>query len=165
MKLEHRGDNSPLFLFMKMEEEKKIKALVEEIIKDQEELFLVDLKLKGNTGNQKVLIFVDGDQGISIDQCSQVSRRVGASMEEEDFMQGKYTLEVSSPGLDFPLTLPRQYAKNIGRELEIETTENEKIVGELVEIVGNEISLKESEKIRSLQFEKIKQSKVKVSFK
>ncbi|MEO1256534.1 MAG: hypothetical protein AAFY41_16830, partial [Bacteroidota bacterium] len=101
-------------------EEEKIKEIVENSLQGSKDLFLVDVKLKGNVGNQKVLIFIDGDQGISIDQCSKISREVASVMEEEDFIKGKYTLEVSSPGLDFPLSMHRQYVKNVGRELTVE---------------------------------------------
>ena len=59
--------------------------------------------LRGNVGNQKVLVLIDGDEGVNIDDCSKISRKVGPILEEGDFMPGKYLLEVSSPGLDHPL--------------------------------------------------------------
>lgn len=160
-----RGQQSPLFIHGIVEEEKKIKALAEKAIEDFDDLFLVDIKVKGNTGNQKVLIFVDGDNGVSIDQCGRISRQVGEEIEEEDFMVGKYTLEVSSPGLDFPIVLHRQYVKNIGRNLEVETNEGDMVEGELLEVNKGAIVLKHKAENRSLEFEEIKQSKVKVSFK
>ena len=146
-------------------EEKKIRDLAEKTVESYEDLFLVDVKVKGNTGNQKILVFVDGDNGISIDQCGQINRQLGAEIEEEDFMPGNYTLEVSSPGLDFPLTLHRQYVKNIGRKLEAETNDGGEVEGELLEITNDAIVLKREEGNQSLKFEEIKQSKVKVSFK
>ena len=146
--------------------EEEIKKIAEESIQENSDLFLVDVKVKGNSGNQKVLIFVDGDKGVSIDQCSKISRQVASVMEEEDMMEGKYTLEVSSPGLDFPLTLHRQYVKNVGRELTIETLEGEKIEGELTLVKDEIIELRTKGKEQtSLPFKEIKQSKVKVSFK
>ncbi len=148
-----------------MEEEKKIKVLTEKAIEDSDDLFLVDVKVKGNTGNQKVLIFIDGDNGVSIDQCGRISRQVGEEIEEEDFMVGKYTLEVSSPGLDFPIVLHRQYVKNIGRNLEVETNGGDKVEGELLEVSKDAIVLRQKTENQSLEFEEIKQSKVKVSFK
>ena len=145
--------------------EDRIRAIVEKAIADQEDLFLVDIKIKGNIGNQKILVFVDGDDGISIDQCGRISRELGAEMEETDLIEGKYTLEVSSPGLDFPLSLNRQYKKNIGRELSIDTHTGDSIEGELLEINDSGISIKVNLENRFLEFEEIKQSKVKVSFK
>ena len=79
-------------------------------------------------------------------------------------MEGKYTLEVSSPGLDFPISLHRQYVKNIGRNLELETIAGEKIEGELIEVTESSILVK-SKSERSFLLDEIKQSKVKVSFK
>ena len=148
-----------------MEEERKIKDLAERAVSNFDDLFLVDVKVKGNTGNQKVLIFIDGDNGISIDQCGKISREVGAEIEEEDFMLGKYTLEVSSPGLDFPITLFRQYVKNVGRNLEVELKDGDMVEGELTEVKEDAIVLKQKAEGKSLNFEEIKQSKVKVSFK
>ena len=164
--LEHRkrGLMSPLFI-QGIVEEQRIKDLATKIIESYEDLFLVDVKFKGDIGNQKALVFVDGDNGISIDQCSQISRQLGAEIEEKDFMSGKYTLEVSSPGLDFPIVLHRQYIKNIGRELEVETNDGMKTEGELLEINKDAIVLRQKAGNQSLTFEEIKQSKVKVSFK
>jgi ribosome maturation factor RimP len=148
-----------------MEEENKIRTLAEKAIQENNDLFLVDVKVKGNSGNQKVLVFIDGDNGISIDACSKISRMISAEMEEEDFMTGKYTLEVSSPGLDYPITLHRQYVKNIGRSVIVETLEGVNVEGELHAVEKDEIFLKDKTEERSLKFEEIKQSKVKVSFK
>lgn len=148
-----------------MEEEKVIRDLAEKAINDFEELFLVDVKVKGNTGNQKVLVFIDGDNGVSIDQCSQISRFIGSEVEEEELIEGKYTLEVSSPGLEFPIILLRQYQKNIGRDLEVETNNGVKVEGKLSQVNNEAIELTIKNESRSLKFEEIKQSKVKVSFK
>ena len=166
-KLEYRkrGQQSPLFIHGIVEEERKIKDLAERAVNNFDDLFLVDVKVKGNTGNQKVLIFIDGDNGISIDQCGKISREIGAEIEEEDFMVGKYTLEVSSPGLDFPITLFRQYVKNVGRNLEVELKDGDMVEGELTEVKEDAIVLKQKAEGKSLNFEEIKQSKVKVSFK
>ncbi len=147
-------------------EEQKIREITEDSLKEHKNLFLVDLNVKRNAESQKIMIFVDGEKGISIDQCSKINRQIAVAMEEGDFMQGKYTLEVSSPGLDFPLTMHRQYIKNIGRELTVETIEGEKIEGELMLVNDEMIELKiRGKKQGSLLFKKIRQSKVKISFK
>ncbi|GAB4241162.1 MAG: ribosome maturation factor RimP [Ekhidna sp.] len=146
-------------------EEKEIQNIVENALNDHPDLFLVDIKIKGNSGNQKVLVFIDGDEGISIDQCGKISRMIGAEMEEQDLMEGKYHLEVSSPGLDFPLTLKRQYQKNIGRGLEVLTVKEEVVEGTLKNVNKDSILLEVKGQERKIEFEEIKQSKVKVSFK
>lgn len=163
-----RGDSSPLFLFtanLESKEEKRIKAIVEEAIIENQSIFLVEVVLKGNSGNQKVIVLLDGDDGVSIDECSRVSRTLGNLMEEEELMEDKYTLEVSSPGLDHPLKLHRQYVKNTGRSLQVETTEGEKIEGKLTEVTDQGIVMNVNKEDRTMSFTEISQSKVVVSFK
>lgn len=145
-------------------DELKIKEVVQPIL-DEEGLFLVDIVMKGNIGNQKILILADGDEGISIDQCGRVSRKLGRIIEEEDLIDTKYTLEVSSPGLDFPIVMDRQYKKNIGRNLSIELESGENLEGELLRVTMDDISVKDKKEERIISFKEIKQSKVKISFK
>lgn len=66
-----------------------------------------------------VEIFADTDSGITIDQCAELSRSISAVLDREDIIAGGYRLEVSSPGLDHPLKLLRQFKKNRGRELKV----------------------------------------------
>src|SRR5215469_11534591 len=99
-----------------MDIEKRVRELVEEKIADKPNLFIVDIKMHSNG---KLVILMDGDNGIGIDDCVAISRHVGFHLEEENVIDRAYTLEVSSPGIDTPLTLPRQFAKNMGRSLAI----------------------------------------------
>ncbi len=145
--------------------EKRIKSVTEKVIQDEELLFLIDVRVKGNVGNQKVLVFIDGDNDVHIDHCSSVSRQLGVILEEEDFMPGKYCLEVSSPGLDHPIKMHRQYLKNKGRLLEVETMEGEKVKGKLLQVNKENIVLKTRNKDIKMNFEEINKSKIIVSFK
>ncbi len=88
--------------------------------------FLVDVEVKG--GNV-INVFVDGDNGISIGQCSKISRHIEASLnrDEED-----YDLRVSSPGLDRPFKSKRQYLKYIGRDIEVDITDGKPLKGKLL---------------------------------
>lgn len=89
--------------------------------------FLVDLKI---TTNSRIFVDIDGDNGVTIDDCVQLSRTIEQSLdrEKEDF-----ELNVSSAGLDSPLKLARQYKKNIGQTLAITPLEGDYIEGELLE--------------------------------
>ncbi|MEQ9401987.1 MAG: ribosome maturation factor RimP [Cyclobacteriaceae bacterium] len=145
--------------------EKRIADIANEIIGFDQKLFLVDVIVKGNVGNQKVLVLIDGDEGVNIDDCSKISREIGPILEEGDFMPGKYLLEVSSPGLDHPIRLMRQYKKNVGRKVEVETLEGEKIKGEIVIVENETITLKMEKEVRNIRFSEINQSKIEVSFK
>ncbi|MDB4835293.1 ribosome maturation factor RimP [Cyclobacteriaceae bacterium] len=109
-----------------------LQNLTEDFIQELEGVFIVDTEIKGNDGNQTVVVLLDGDNGIDIDQCAQVSRALGNYLEENEIFETKYRLEVSSPGVDTPLKNIRQYIKNIGRDLVIETSDLEKIKGKLI---------------------------------
>ncbi len=143
--------------------------MVERFITDAPDLFIVKVILKGNPGSQKLIILLDGDQGVTIDQCSKVSRAVSAELEENDLIDGKYFLEVSSAGLDFPLQSLRQYKKNVGRSLKVTTFEGEEIEGKLKEVIDNRITLEVSSKktteLKEIEIDKLSKSMVLVSFK
>lgn len=97
-----------------------IKSLVEEELKGSS-VFLVDI-VKGER-SRKVQVLIDGDKGLSVDQCSKVSRSISKVVDEESFEAEPFILEVSSPGADEPLLNKRQYNKHIGRKLDVETAE------------------------------------------
>ncbi|MGF1923938.1 MAG: ribosome assembly cofactor RimP [Bacteroidia bacterium] len=154
-----------------MQVENRVIALVEEKIADRPELFLVEVKM---LPNNKLIIHVDGDQGISIQDCAAISRHVGFHLEEENVLEKAYNLEVSSPGVGEPLKLVRQYAKNIGREVSIKLIGGEKIEGELLSV--NEYSIVVEAKVKEkgkkaqlvetpVEFNNIIETKVLISFK
>lgn len=119
---------------------KEISRLVEKFI-DNDEIFLVEVDIKGKPGNLKIQVFIDGDQYVNVDECSKISRKISNDLEERDIIEGRYIIEVSSPGVDNPLKLIRQFPKHIGRELEIITKENKKYQGELLKVLGEEIEI------------------------
>jgi len=134
-------------------------------------MFLVDVKMHSNG---KLMILVDGDQGIGIDDCVAISRHVGFHLEEESVLETAYNLEVSSPGIDTPLVLPRQYTKNIGRTLSIKMDDGTKREGILSSITEDAIVIEEKTKEKGKKAEtveavipisKITETKVLISFK
>ncbi|SFH28139.1 ribosome assembly cofactor RimP [Pedobacter insulae] len=154
-----------------MQVEKRVVALVEEKIADRPELFLVEVKL---LPNHKLIIHVDGDEGISIQDCAAISRHVGFHLEEENLIEKAYNLEVSSPGVGEPLKLVRQYKKNIGRDVSVKLTSGEKMEGELLAVdeqgIVVEAQVKEKGKKAQLvetpiEFNNIVETKVLISFK
>ena len=107
------------------------------LLEAQPQYFLVDIKIKP-TNNVKV--FLDGDQGITIEKCISINRPLYKLLEETQlFPDGDFSLEVSSPGLDEPLKLYRQYVKNTGRLVEVLLKDGRKVEGKLLEV--NETSL------------------------
>ncbi len=150
--------------------EEQVRLIAEEAIKDNESLFLVGVKLKGNPGNQKLLVWIDGDEGITIDQCVALNRKISAALDEqEDLIPGKYNLEVSSAGIDYPLQFFRQYKKNVGRSLKVVLKDGSVVKGELINVEEKGITLleesKKDHKEVEISFEEVEQSKVVVSFK
>ena len=154
-----------------MQVEKRVKELVEEKIADRPELFLVSIKM---LPNNKLIIHVDGDEGISIQDCAAISRHVGFHLEEENVIEKAYNLEVSSPGVGEPLLLKRQFNKNIGRDLSVKLSEGQVKEGKLLAV--NETSIVIEEKIKekgkkaqlvetSIAFDTIIETKVLISFK
>jgi ribosome maturation factor RimP len=153
--------------------EKRVIELVEEKIAEigRPDLFLVSAKLHSNG---KLIILVDGDNGIGIAECVQISRYVGFKLEEEDVIKTPYNLEVSSPGIDTPLTLTRQYTKNIGRDLAIKMADGAKREGKLTAITPDAVTIEEKIKEKGkkaeivesvIPVEQITETKVLISFK
>ena len=97
--------------------------------------FLVDLNMRGEGGTTVLEVFVDTDNGITADECAEVSRRVSAEIERQSIFTGRYRIEVSSPGLERPLKLERQFRKNIGRQLRIVTNANSEPLTGILEVV------------------------------
>jgi len=98
--------------------------------------FLVDLKI---SADNRINVAIDGDNGITIDDCIELSRAIENSLDrdEEDF-----ELNVASAGLDSPLKMKRQYKKNIGRDLTVVTFEGDSFEGQLITADDENISLK-----------------------
>jgi ribosome maturation factor RimP len=151
--------------------EKRVTQLVEEKIAGRPDLFLVDVKMQGSGA---LTVLVDGDQGVAIADCAEISRHVGFHLEEENVIEHAYNLEVSSPGLDTPLRSLRQYRKNIGRKLNIKLNDGGKRDGELKEVTEDGITLSEVIKEKGkkavsvdsfISFSEIAETKVSVSFK
>jgi ribosome maturation factor RimP len=146
--------------------ENKIKALISE----DPALFLVELRIKP-TNNIK--IFIDGDQGVSIEKLVYYNRKLYKEIEEGGmYPNGDFSLEVSSPGLDEPLKMHRQYLKNTGRFVEVIMKEGERIEGKLLSVTEKEIVLEEQKgkgkkleiKEHTLPLENIKTIKVQIKF-
>jgi ribosome maturation factor RimP len=83
-------------------------------IVEQHQAFFVEMLLRGEKTGKIAELFVDTDTGISLDLCSQISREFAQALDTADIIQGRYRLDVSSPGLSRPLKVKRQYRRHIG---------------------------------------------------
>jgi len=144
----------------------EITKSIERLLSDEKELFLVDLVLKGTIGNQKLLVILDGDNGVNIDDCGRISRALGNFIEENNLIQERYFLEVSSAGLDHPIKLERQYKKNIGRTVKVKTTDLIEVEGLLLDSDKEMIKVR-VEKVgdKVIMVKNIKETKILVEFK
>src|SRR3990170_280368 len=80
---------------------------------------LVDAELSGGRHRRTLRVYIDGPQGITVDNCAAVSRQLSAILDVEDPIPGGYTLEVSSPGLDRPLVTPADFRRFIGETIKV----------------------------------------------
>jgi len=93
-------------------------------------------------GNRKILrIFIDRDKGVSVDDCADVSRSLGALLDLEDLIPQAYTIEVSSPGLDRPLKTTRDFERNIGHLVRLMRPKGAPWIGRLKAVTEDSLVL------------------------
>jgi ribosome maturation factor RimP len=117
-----------------------IEAKIGGLLGEMPGYFLVEISIKP-TNNIKV--FLDADQGAAIEQLSRINRALYKWVEENLFPNGDFSIEVSSPGLEEPLKLDRQYLKNIGRNVEVLLKNGIKKEGKLISATQNEVVVEE----------------------
>ncbi|MDG2052299.1 MAG: ribosome assembly cofactor RimP [Flavobacteriaceae bacterium] len=113
----------------------KVKNLLNQALLDNESLFLIDFKI--SDGNQ-IKVIIDGDQGVTVNDCIALSRAIEHNIDREE---NDFSLDVASAGLSEPLSILRQYKKNIGRTLKVKTQNNDVLEGKLVKVNDTEIEL------------------------
>ncbi|MFP4467948.1 MAG: ribosome assembly cofactor RimP [Bacteroidales bacterium] len=169
------GRKSPSLLgHTAMVSEVNIAGIVNDFLEGSDQ-FLVAVKV---TPQNKIMVFIDGDSGVSIADCVRLSRHIESLLDRD---VADFELDVSSVGVGYPLRMTRQYRNNIGRRLAIKDTEGEKVSGKLVEVDEKGVTL-EKDKPRKgkknqkepetdagntvyVPFEQIHEARVQVSFK
>lgn len=145
-----------------------VKKILLPMLKD--DVFFVDMKVKP-TNNIK--IYLDADSGLGIEKCIKINRALYKIIEEMGlYPDGNFSLEVSSPGIDEPLKMQRQYVKNKGREVEVTMNDDSKLTGKLSEVAEDSITLEFTEgkgkkaevKQPVIPFSDIKQTVVQIKF-
>ncbi|MFT7899151.1 ribosome assembly cofactor RimP [Tenacibaculum ascidiaceicola] len=151
--------------------QERVKELLQEALQENESLYLIDLQF---LADNKIKVIVDGDSGVPLSECIRISRNIEHNLdrEEEDF-----SLEVTTPDIAQPLTVKRQYKKNINRILKVKTA-TEEFEGTLTEVTEDKITLQWKtrepkpigkgkhtvEKTKTLAYQDIKEAKVKIIF-
>ncbi len=146
----------------------QVKKLLEPLLTD--DIFLVDIRVKPVNN---IKIYLDADSGLGIEKCIKINRALYRQMEEMAiYPDGNFSLEVSSPGIDEPLKLHRQYVKNIGRSVDIVMNDESKKAGKLLEADEEAILIEFTEgkgkkavtQQLSVPLSDIKQTKVQIKF-
>lgn len=144
--------------------------MVEGLLADEPQYFLVEVKIRP-TNNVKV--YLDGDSGISIEKCVAYNRQLYKLIESSGlFPADDFSLELSSPGLDEPLKLLRQYHKNVGRKVEVLLKDGVRTDGVLKQVTDSGIQVDETKGKNKKQqviehffpFDAIKSTKIQIVF-
>lgn len=145
-----------------------VKKILLSLLEDN--IFLVDMKVKPVNN---IKIYLDADNGLGIEKCIKINRTLYRTMEEmELYPDGNFSLEVSSPGIDEPLKLQRQYVKNKGRDVEVVLNDDTKKEGKMLDVTDEGITLEVTEgkgkkavtQQLEIPFADIKQTKVQIKF-
>ena len=99
--------------------QERVQALLEPLVESLG-YELVCLELLGSGSNALLRLYIDGPQGIGLEDCERVSREVSATMDVANPISGSYRLEVSSPGLDRPLAKPEHFQRYAGRQAKVQ---------------------------------------------
>lgn len=170
---ERRERRRSLLLFLSMNTETQIQAIEQKIaslLEVHPTHFLVEIRIKP-TNNIKV--FIDADEGINLAVLVQYNRKLYKLIEESAlYPDGNFSLEVSSPGLDEPLKMYRQYQKNIGRFVDILMNDSAKKEGKLLEATEDGLIIeyetgkgkKKEIKQETILFTDIKNTKIQIKF-
>ncbi|MCS6917281.1 MAG: ribosome maturation factor [Chitinophagales bacterium] len=120
-------------------DEQRIRTVIAEVL-DELDAYLVDLRIR----TDKVQVFVDRDPHITIEDCARINRSLVRRLDEAFSFTSRYALEVSSPGLDQPLRVLRQFRKNIGRSVDVVLYSGEKKRGVLLYVDEDKVILEET---------------------
>jgi len=124
--------------------------------------FLVGMEEQKERGQRVIKAFVDTDEGITIVLCAEINREFGAALDAQNLINEPYELEISSPGIDRPLKLLRQYKKNLGRKFTVQYLRGDERVsftGVLEAIEGEKLTFAtDKQETQSLEFSKIIES-------
>ncbi len=111
-----------------------LRAKIEELLQpllEGDTYFVADLQVSDSRLKTKITVLLDSNTGILIEECARISRQLASRLEELNVIENAYTLEVSSPGVDFPLTLSRQYPRHVGRTLVVSLRDGSTLTGRL----------------------------------
>ena len=126
---------------------------------------LEDVDVRAAGRRQLVQVFVDRDGGITLDDVARISHAVSEALDQTDLLgTGPYTLEVGSPGVDRPLTLPRHWRRALGRLILVTRSDGSSFSGRLISLTDAEVTLAAPESPITLAFSEIAHAVVEIEF-
>ena len=137
----------------------QIKELVLPLL-NRHDVELIDVELKGSSGSQVLRIYADVEGGITLDLCEQLSREISDLLDMKNIINGKYRLEVSSPGTDRPLKTANDFLRNRGRMVSIAMDESSPLEGTIKDVVGEKVILETDAGDASIPLSSVKVAKL-----
>jgi ribosome maturation factor RimP len=128
---------------------------------------LIDVVLRGDNHLRIIEVYIDSEKGITVDDCSLVSRALNETIEAENLIDSSYRLDVSSPGVDRPLKFLAQYVKHLNRKFELEYKEGDeikKLISKLIRVDGEQLYFQEKINEFKINYKDIIKAKVLISF-
>lgn len=124
-----------------------------------------DVAVRAAGSRQLVQVVVDRDGGITLDDVAEATRTISAALDEHDPIAGAYVLEVTSPGVDRPLTLPRHWRRNVGRIVDVKTRDGGHVLGRVqsADDEAAELLVQQDEQVR-VAYADVAKAKVQVEF-
>jgi len=124
---------------------------------DKHYIKLVDIEFKSRNGQKVVTFFIDKDEGVNLVDCTNLSSTIGDILDVEDLIPYSYILEVSSPGLDRPLTKKTDFERHVGKEINLYLNDenDRRFMGIIKDVKVNSIEFETSNDIIEIPFSKI----------
>jgi ribosome maturation factor RimP len=126
------------------------------------EIVDVEFRPEGSRGGRVLRLYLDKEGGLSVDDLTRVSRRLSELLDAEDAVEGAYTLEVSSPGINRPLKKPEHFARFVGKRIRVRTRDmidgRRSFLGILAQVVGDSVILTQEGKHYQIPFSMIDKS-------
>jgi ribosome maturation factor RimP len=131
--------------------------------------YLEDVHVATPGSHRIVTCIVDGDSALNLDQVTSVSRVISELLDEATFMgETPFTLEVTSPGVDRPLTVPRHFAKNVDRLLKVIKVDGSEVTGRILSNTDEDVTLtvtvKKETREEVISIAEIKRAVVEIEF-
>lgn len=138
-------------------------------VADDQRVEVLEVRLLGRGKGALLRVTIDRSGGVTLDDCERFSRSLGLLLDAEDYLQGPYNLEVSSPGLDRPLTVLKDFERHKGKLVRIITKDkidNQNFfLGRIIGITADIIRLDISGEERNIPFDNISRARLEIEIK